>query len=207
MFKSISIFRTFCLSALILSGPALFAQVQRGKVTLGGGFRIGTDKVSNAGSTGSKTNTYSVEPRAGYFVSDRFLIGAGFSVTLKDLDVNGQTQNETQFAIGPFGRYYVPLAKSFFFFGEAGLNYSTQKSTIKIPALSDTEWTVNGFAAHISPGFAFFPARNIGIEFKIDAFEYRRMKQKSNGAEQGKTSAFSVGTDLFTPMIGLQFYF
>lgn len=192
------------LGALIffmLISSGVFAQLQQGTVILGGKIGLSSQKTTYPSTPDNKTNTYTFGPRLGYFVEDKFLLGADIQFSKTD---NTALENRTSntFRIGPFGRYYVPLANSFLFYGEASVYYQNQETESGTDPFHG-KIGYKGFGTYVSPGFAFFPARKVSIELQFEGISYNRLREKDLGS---KVSVFSLGTNFFTPSIGLLFH-
>jgi hypothetical protein len=139
----------FFLSLLL--GFSLSAQPKKGSLMLNGKLEF-----KKEGNFSSKT----VAPSIGYFFSSKLAVGATVGVTDEN-DNSGSYSSRTGFLYGVFVRKYFSVGKEerFFFFlhpylQNVNFNYDNYSST-----------TTNYVVFGLSPGFTFFPARRIGIDF------------------------------------------
>ena len=197
------------LSIAVLSGLAFTtqAQTEKGKVILGGSVGFNTNKVKSADKADVNFN---VVPSVGYFLGDNFAVGTGVGYTF-DKSVSGGEQTEA-FQVAPFGRYYVPVADKFQFFGQLSvpMAFGTTKATDADLEVGDKTGSSTSIGVALSPGFAYYPSKKIGIEFALNGASYNHYTLKdANGDKKDADSsdAFSIGTDFFAPKLGIQFHF
>lgn len=200
------------LSIIALSGLSLgsYAQTEQGKYILGGTASYQSSK-SDATNANAAENL-SLVPNLGYFVSDNFAIGTGIGYNYsKTADASATGMNQAV-VVSPFGRYYAGLSDQFKFFGQASvpMTFGTVKS---VDANGDTGAKVGSSTSvgvDLSPGFAYFPTKKIGIEFALRGVSYNNYKVKDandNDVKGAGREDFSFGTNFFSPRIGVQFHF
>jgi len=118
----------FILFSLLLSTSILSAQYSKGTLYFGqeSGGELLTVSQSLFGGAG-------LQARGGYFVQDRFLIGAGFEVG----DFK-RYEARNQFLFTPFARYYLPVhtLRDAHFFGEVGLTTNIDEQAALSPSLA-----------------------------------------------------------------------
>lgn len=133
------------------TAPVAFDAIARGN------WLVGADIGSIGQNFKSKTFNFSVQPRAGYFVSDNAVIGA--QVELGFNRVKGQGSSFV-YGLTPFARYYFPegATPTHRWFGEvlAGFGGSTYNNDDIDPVVS----AVYGVKA----GYAHFVATNVALE-------------------------------------------
>ncbi len=163
----------FLVSVVLLGIPGItYAQLAQGN------FMVGTDIGSglvNPASTGLFSMNFGLNegagyniglsPKAGYFFTDNFLLGAvvnlGFT---KSAEQNGQSTKTTVYGIQALSRHYINpeeadmqnLANNGRFFIE--LNAGVSGVNIKDGS------TTNGFGFGFGPGFAYFLTPNVAFE-------------------------------------------
>lgn len=62
----------------------------------------------------------------------------------------------------------------------------------------------------LSPGFAFFPSKKVGIELALNGLSYTNLRVKDADDRTVKGSGYdnvSFGTNFFAPKLGIQFHF
>ncbi|MDO6761337.1 porin family protein [Tamlana sp. 2_MG-2023] len=155
------------------------------------------------GTTGSDNNIYSITPKVGYFLSNKFAVGA-------DLDFGGSKAGDDKvnsFGFGGFGRYYfLELDKKRFkAYGEAGLGYNHTRE--KGPTYGDE--TTNGIKANVTIGLNYFLTKNFAVSFVLaDILSYN-----NSSIEDGATTdSFEMNINLFNniftePQLGLLYKF
>jgi outer membrane protein W len=207
------------MKKIILSAAALlvfgFANAQD-KAESNGGKGFSNGDVFVTGSVGYssettgdvKSNSFTVSPAVGFFVTENIAIGGmiGYESSTGDQDISGEGDffevKTNTFSIGAFGRYYATPASDFSFFGELGLAYATSKSEASD---LDIESKANGFGVAVSPGVSYFISSNFALEATIGALSYSSMKPDFDGAEA--TNNFDLNLDLTNVTFGLVYKF
>ncbi|WP_407425323.1 outer membrane beta-barrel protein [Arcticibacter sp.] len=194
----------FAVAALSMTTQA---QTEKGKFMLGGNLAFDSQK---SDADNSKANTsFEIVPNVGYFVSDNVAIGTGIGYSY-DKKI-GTSKNEA-FVVSPFGRYYTNVSDRFKFFGqlsvpmEFGSTHAVNADGDKGAKLGKS--TQIGVA--VSPGFAFFPSKKVGIEFALNGLNYTNYRVKDGDDNDVKGAGYdrvSFGTNFFAPKLGIQFHF
>ncbi len=192
--------RTFVtLFAVVLLSSAAFAQLEKGTMLAGGefGLELNTNKSKyrNQTTTNSKSTSFTLEPRFGYFVIDNLAIGGEISLTSsvsKD-ELDGDKTTDNSFAIGPFVRYYFP-AKIFlegqYSAGFANTKYSNSNEKDK--------YNLGGWS--LASGYAIFLNDNVAVEPML-GFQSVSYKNKTDGEAEWK----NVNAGMFF-RVGFQIY-
>jgi outer membrane protein len=198
------------MKKLLLSALAVcaftFSNAQETETTeSNGGFAQGDMMIS--GSVGftstsmgdASANTFTIAPRAAYFVSDNIAVGLklGYTSTKEDDGANDATEN--MMAIGAMARYYMTPASKFSVFAELGVNYMTmdQEDTLGYKS--------NGFGAVVGPGVSYFLSDAFVIEAGWGALGYSSMKADVDGADAANT--FGLNIDMEDLTFGLAYKF
>ncbi|RYY61495.1 MAG: hypothetical protein EOO05_06195 [Chitinophagaceae bacterium] len=145
---------------LVLFGFSLFfvaianAQLQSGNVLVGGNianFNLGLNK-------GSVYNIQ-LQPKAAWFVSDNFAVGAYVNFGISGAK---DAPTTTTYGVGPLARYYLGESKMnvlkhgrWFAEGNAGIGGTNT---------SKGGNSTNGLDLGVGPGYAYFITPNIGLE-------------------------------------------
>ena len=140
--------------ALFITGLTVNAQLQKGNVLVGGdlaNFSVGLKK-------GSITNL-NLTPKAAWFVSNNFALGAYVNFGLQTAKNSGTT---IAYGVGPLARYYlndpkVNILKHGRFFGEANVGIGGQNA-------SGGGGSTNGLDLGVGPGYAYFITQNVSLE-------------------------------------------
>ncbi|MES3017366.1 MAG: outer membrane beta-barrel protein [Bacteroidota bacterium] len=198
------------LTAVVAIALSANAQTEKGKWILGGTASYESVKSDASGAKASQT--LSVIPNLGYFVSDNFALGTGVGYTYSKTGVASATGQNEAIAVRPFGRYYVGLSDQFKFFGQAAvpLSFGTVKSVDASGNSGAKVGSSTSVGVALSPGFAYFPTKKIGIEFAFNGLSYNDYSVEDAGGNDvagAGSERFSIGTNFFTPQIGIQFHF
>ncbi len=173
----------FITSMLFCFSFSVSAQTEQGSKFIGGSFQISTNTYSG---TDDVNTSFTLEPKFGYFIKDRWAIGSGLG-----LSITSDGDTDVTFTISPFTRYYIPLIEEkFFAVGEAGLNVGFGSDT--------------SFGIYAAPGFAFFPTERWSIEL---AFELLSFNITNPDGDNNTTTSFSFGTNTYSPSLGVNFFF
>ena len=193
------------------------AQTEKGKIMVGGNVAFDTKKSDAAGA---KSNTnFQIVPSVGYFVADNFAVGTGVGYSYsKTSGIAGPNNTvisgnkNSSFVVSPFGRYYANLSESFKFFGQLSVPMAFGKDkavdadgNVGAKTASTTE-----IGVALSPGFAFYPTKKIGIEFALNGLNYNNLRKEDGNGDKIKGAGydeFSFGANFFSPKIGIQLHF
>jgi len=199
--------------SMALLGGVIFssqAQTEQGKFIVGGNVSYSTSKSDAAGAKSS--HNFSIVPNVGYFVSDNIAVGTGIGYESNKLDRASEVGKSEAFVVSPFGRYYVPVADKFKFFGQLSvpMAFGNTKETDEQLKVGDKTGSSTSIGVALAPGFAYFPSSKIGIEFALNGVSYNHYRLEDRDGNDIKGSGsddFSIGTNFFSPRIGIQFYF
>ncbi|RZJ34381.1 MAG: porin family protein [Flavobacterium sp.] len=201
------------MKKIILSAAALFAfgfaNAQDATTSTEGGKGFSNGDIFISGSLGFssqstgdvKTNTFTISPKVGFFLSDNIAIGGQIGYTsTKDEDGVSEDIKTNTFSVGAFGRYYATPASDFSFFAELGANYMTSKME-----QGSAEAKSNGFGIALSPGLSYFIGSNWALEASIGALSYNTEKPDFDGAES--TDTFGLNLNLTNVNVGVVYKF
>lgn len=165
-------------------------------------FMTGTVGFSSEKTGDFKTNTFTIAPSAGLFVTNNIAVGLniGFTSAKEEDPIDGDVDT-TLFGIGAFGRYYATPANDFSFFGQLGFNYFTGKQEFE----GGGELKVDGFEIALRPGISYFVSEHFALEASIGALRYETSEPDTDGAES--TDTFELGVDLTEINFGLLYKF
>ncbi len=210
------LFPTLALCLLVTTSYAQTA-IKAGTVQLGG--NVGYSKQSTDSTypyyTGSSyinttqhiaTNSFSINPMAGYFIADNLSVGISFSQgiykTTYSYDtpyIGGNEQRNSQLNLGAFVQYYQMLTDHFGLTGtlNAGYNHGTTKTTSDNNGGSNS--TSNGFSAGLIPSIVFFPVPKFSVGASIGGIGYSHATGKvdvdNNALYSGTNSSSTFGAN------------
>jgi hypothetical protein len=124
----------------------------------------------------TKTITYDLNPRFGYFVDNRFAAGMDMDISMSRTKVGeNDPTSSNSYTVGCFSRYYAQSVGSVVPFGEvnAGLGRSVSKSTDF--SGETVKYKHNIFYAGAGGGAAFFLADNFALEGML-LYDFTRYK-------------------------------
>ena len=176
------------------------AQTEKGKFLVGGQVGFETSKVKD---TDKKTNSFSINPTVGYFISDNWAVGTavGYNWSKNEADKNNNTKTDA-FNVAPFARNYIGNGQ-FRFFSQLSVPMQFGKTTVD-KAGTETETKFQNIGVELAPGFAFFPSSRVGIELKVRGLYFESNKNKTADVT---TTKFGLDADSFSPTLGVQFHF
>ncbi|MWB93599.1 outer membrane beta-barrel protein [Flavobacterium sp. GA093] len=151
-------------------------------------------------STGGPVDYFGFNPKFGYFLSEKFAVGAKLSVGSSKIEATDEKTN--QFGIGGFARYYVLELdkKRFKAYGEAGLGFGRNKQD------GDSD---NSITADINIGLNYFITKNIAVTFTLaNILSYNSVSP----ADGPSSDVFQLNINLFEnifdqPQFGLLYKF
>lgn len=165
------------LGVLVLFAVALNAQTMKGTWMLGGNANFSSARPNVSGA--KSTTTIGLNPNVGYFLINNLAVGASLGLT----SYSSAGLSATQFAIGPFVRYYVvdlgPKAK---LFGQGQFGYGSLKFEDE-DAETNVGW---GLGA----GVAYFLNPSIALEGLLG---YNSNKSNETNAVANNAFTFNVG--------------
>lgn len=182
------------------------AQTEQGKFLVGGNVELNTNKVNGAAKTDLN---FSVIPSVGYFVSDNFAVGTGVGYTYAKGYSATASAKSNAFVVSPFARAYKNISDEFKFFGQLSVPMTFGNNKVGDAEGNNMVKTGsnNAVGVALSPGFAFFPSKKIGIEFSVNGISYNDYRLKdADGDKIGGSKNFNVGANFFAPKLGVQFY-
>ncbi|WP_028295383.1 outer membrane beta-barrel protein [Olivibacter sitiensis] len=187
------------VAALAISFGAK-AQTEQGKIILGGSVGYSYDHLNGSDAN---TQSFNVTPNIGYFISDNFAIGTRVGYAYRQ-EKDGEIKDKWgSFVAVPFARKYSGT-ETFKFFGE--LSVPMAWGTVKNDGTKVAS-TAN-YGVQLSPGVAFFPKSNFGIELSVRGLYYGN-DRFTNEITGGKSisNSFGLASNFFSPQLGVQFYF
>lgn len=198
---------------LISISVSCMAQTAKGKILLGGYAYFNSLKVEGRPGTGTG---FGINPVSGVFIADNLVIGTGVGyihssypqANVSETEVSYTQRKAHAISVNPFGRYYVGITPQIKFFGqlEASANWQTIKGSDAKGSMDNKDAKSNFYSASLSPGFAIFPSKKIGVELSFNGLEFSKQRWKSEGITTSDSKTISIGSNFFNPRLGIQFY-
>jgi hypothetical protein len=180
--KNSVIVATLMFSMLIATSS--FAQFNQGRLIVDGSLRFARSSgESTSASTTSitKNTSFGLSPSVGYFVIDNFAIGATASLNSSKStnDVINSEAKSVSKTVGPFARYYLPMA----IFIQGAVTFGASKFATTTPSdafenkSNITQWGLGvGYAYFLNDFVALEPM--VGYQSTVDKSKTRDFKTK-----------------------------
>lgn len=154
----------FTFSTLLICVGAV-AQIEQGRFLASGsvGLSFRNYKSVYDGTTTYETRTtsFSLTPRAGYFVTDAIAVGAGLAFSASSTKYDDDDKyNGASISLTPFVRYYLPQR----LFGQFELGLGSSKDKWTYVDDEDEEYKYKYFFWSLGVGYAYFLNNNVAIE-------------------------------------------
>jgi hypothetical protein len=196
----------FMLSVMIVN-----AQVETGKIFVGGSFGFSTTGGSDENTIGNTTiktdvvskSSFSILPQVGYMVNGNIGVGLGLGYknkkTVTPDGINGpiedyeQVEKSNSFVVSPFARYYKGVGDKLYLYSEFAIPIEIENNsrlmlndnfdgTVDYDGVDKT--TIFGF--RLGLGADYFVSNNIALEanFKLFGLDYlfnKDTKTNNNG--------------------------
>ena len=165
---------------------------QEGNFMIEGSFQI-SDKVDKNSTSGNKDKTtkYKVNPKIGYFLSDKVAVGASLAFGKDEQEVFDD-KIATNLYAGLYARYYfLELGNRFKTFAEVGVGYDQKKVSV------DKE-KMTGIHAGIDLGFNYFVTEKLAVAFTLgNVFSYGNHDYKKDGNKKKTVSETEANVNVF----------
>lgn len=167
----------------------------KGDIFISGAVGITSDKTGDDKSSG-----FEVEPKIGFFVTENIAIGGklGFGSYKEEEAGFGDTEDESRFTVGAFGRYYFSPASDFSLFGELGVDYSSIDDKLN-------DYKENEIGANLGLGLSYFVSSNFAIEATWAGLGYT--SNDNGGDDADKTNSFGLGANMNSINFGVLYKF
>lgn len=164
---------------LLFVAQTAVAQVEKGVWLISGSADFTSLKIRVDEEKKVANSQFNFSPKIGYFFTDRLVAGLGISSNSsrkKNVTTDSNGNSETSIIgarvliISPFARYYFPLSKNLYAWGEVNVGLGSQKTIYddKVFKLSATQFGVG-------PGLSIILNENVAIEgmlrFSTTGFE------------------------------------
>jgi len=182
-----------------------FSQQAKGDIYLGGSLNLSAESSSTeVGSTntdGPKIFSFGIEPKVGYFISDKISVGLnlGFSSYNRKVENSGTTTKNTNLSYGGgiFARYYVLPTEKFGFFFEAGADLMAGSSKTDIGGVETDGPNTLNINAGFTPGIVFYVSNRVALEANYGFLGYNTYSEKDDsGTQEVKSTDNSFGLDV-----------
>ena len=149
-------------------------------------FSASSNKIKTDGDTedGTKSFSFGLNPKAGYFMNDKLAFGVGLGLTFNRNKTPGDPeiiQSSSQFSINPFARYYAIELGDLKVFAEGGINLGFGVSKTKNGDITADGPKTTAFMLYVSPALSYDINEKLTIEgiFGNVYFQTNRSKQEA----------------------------
>jgi hypothetical protein len=155
----------FTILLFVLTGSA-FAQFSQGTKMVGGSLSFSSTKeksrLRSTTTDHARYHEFSLAPQFGYFIAERFALGAGLDLSLSgERSSNSRAEhNSTTIQFTPFVRYYLP--QRIFFEGKFGFGTYSYNGTNGNGFDYDGKQNVSSWA--LAAGYAIMLNESVAIE-------------------------------------------
>ena len=220
----------------VIAAMSANAQIESGKLFIGGSVGFGTNGGSSEASTGGTTVTkdspstfgFNFIPQAGFMITENLAVGGGIGYDYsKTTWIESHTDNTGKsgdyemysksgsFIFAPFARFYKNTGDKVYAFGEFAmpLSFGTRQTNSwdsSIPAIViDDPTKLMSFGVNLSIGFNYFLNDKCALEAKWAAIQFNSEKETTTGANWEKVdkyNSFGLGFDLTAITVGLRIF-
>lgn len=193
--------------ALVMMVPFLASgQFVKGDKFLGGYVRVSSQGPTQSGTgSGSSQKGFSIDPRIGFLVSEKFAVGGGigyshFNSTYRD-PFNQREYNSKGVLAGVIARRYFAISERFIFAINGNLNYDRGTESQDNGSLQGT--TKNyGISIGFVPTFIFFPSPQWGFETGVGSLSYSYSRNLTTDADNSYFDCYAGSLSF-----GVSYYF
>ena len=188
-------------ASLLILGANAFAQENDNGVSLDGRWFIMGQAGYNSSNEGN-TQSYSIVPQVGNFVSEDVALGLGIGYigSKNESEVNNvtNTQKENLFVVKPFARKYWGVAKNLFVFGELSVPLGFGKNTSET-SLGNTTTTgeakYTNIGVQVAPGLDYYLSDNWSLEAAFGLLGWSSTKPKDGDSANSFNFGLNSGVD------------
>ncbi len=197
----------FLFTSLLLN-----AQIKKGALFIGGDVSVygskskGTDP---ANQVTSQSNGFNFSPSLGWVTKENVVVGGRLTASFfRDKNQPSTYYNKgNRIGAGIFMRKYLPLGKSFYLFGDGGLNaQSSYSKQIQNPPMQQSVYTIQkGLAISVTvfPGLSYQVKKSLFIEAALNnlislGYERNNTEQRNQNGNyfKGVTNSYNLSTSL-----------
>ncbi|GAA4320383.1 hypothetical protein [Flaviaesturariibacter amylovorans] len=190
----------------VLSATLSHAQLDKGRVGIGGTFGVSTNKVEATpfSPAYSTTQTY-VSPSVSLFVRNNVALGLHgyYSNGTDNNNGPGFENTNRSYGGGISLRKFWPIANNFFVFGQTGINVQAGKGTYWQNGMQEVRNRAFGANAYLYPGISYLFRDRFQLEASLTnllniSYTQNTTNNPSNPNVQQKSSALNLSTSAAT---------
>lgn len=192
----------------------LFIQTTSAQLFVGGNIYVSSSssKEENGGVTidGPKEFEFGINPRAGFFLSDKLAVGAGIGVNIESENNRQDPEvktSSTTFNFNPFARYYLMNVDKFSVFGEGGVVLGLGSSKSKSGGVTVDGPNIFDFTFYVMPAISYDLTDNFTIEAGIGGLFINSYSAKDDNDDKYKESNIDFNLNLDNIFFGAIYKF
>lgn len=191
---------------VVLTPLFTFAQIQKGRSFLSGGFGFNSNSPDNPQPGATKHfSRFDVNAMYGIMIGDTWAIGVTPSFQTQTQTFSDESKNHSNtFGVGPFVRKYFACSDKFYFHLDGMYSYSQQKDFSETSSGDDgpvTKSSTNAFA--IVPGASYFITDRVALTATLGRLSYSKIK----AANDNNSSSFDFNFSMTSFSLGAAVYF
>lgn len=194
--------------ALVVSLPLLaFAQVEKGRSFISGGFGFNTTSPENPQPGNTKHfSRFDINAMYGFMVADTWAIGVTPSFQMQTQTFSDNSKNHSNIiAVGPFVRKYFSLNDKFYFHLDAMYNFTQQKDFAEnANGDKQPETTTTSHVVSLVPGASYFITDKVALQASLGKLAFTKFKSPNN---DNNSSSFDLNFSITSFTLGAAVYF
>lgn len=190
----------FALSSIAFA-TASHAQITKGTVLLGGSIGASTYSTEFA-QTKNKTKGFTLSPSLGFTVKDNHVLGVSLTYGHESNKSPYSKATANLYGGGLFYRRYLPLGKSFHFYGQTDARYNYLHRKYGVDSIYRNTEKVKTGRLSLSPGIAYAISKRFHLEVAMNdllSLNYLQTQYNWNSpsdTREGKSEHFSFQSNM-----------
>ncbi len=149
--------KTKLIIVLFLAPLLGYSQLQRSNSIVSGNVQWSSNTTVQPNGLHSKLTNLNLQSNYGWMISDRWMVGAGISLSNNKLIGNGTSSTFVSREAMIIGRRYIPVFEKFYVQIDGAVGYYSTKNTAYDPQFpSDIGTKTTGISFMVTPGVAYF---------------------------------------------------
>lgn len=164
--------KVFTTALLLFFTSAVFSQIKKGSVLLGGNVTYSQTETENTNRTTSDLKVIQISPSFGKAFKENMVFGVDFIYGGSEMESTSGNQMEEieELGIGLFLRKYQPISKAFYLFGQGRIGYTNSEREYGSIINPASRTQVDGSKANLTfaPGISYKAGKKLFLEFALN---------------------------------------
>lgn len=198
----------------VVLAACLTIQTTNAQLFVGGNIYVSSssskDETNGVTTDNPKTFEFGINPRAGFFLSDKLAVGAGIGVNIESENNRQDPEvktSSTTFNFNPFARYYLMNVDKFSVFGEGGVVLGLGSSKSKSGGVTVDGPNIFDFTFYVMPAISYDLTDNFTIEAGIGGLFINSYSAKDDNDDKYKESNIDFNLNLDNIFFGAIYKF